>query len=191
MRGAGALSSYRTKLRIAGAVALVGALVGLIAYAKVYGDLNALGSGTRINVPGSGTVELGTGTFALFQKTGDTNTAGPVRPPETVDPSVDPAELEIVAPGGEPVAVELGGGDIVKSGGESFTTIAEFDAATAGTYEVVANTSSRGQLIVGRERGDLLRSLWPWITVSIAGAVVALAGVVAVIVLLVRRRAMA
>src|SRR5690606_19400737 len=71
VRGAGALSSYRTKLRIAGAVALVGALVGLIAYAKVYGDLNALGSGTRINVPGSGTVELGTGTFALFQKTGD------------------------------------------------------------------------------------------------------------------------
>ena len=142
----------------------------------IFGIMQAIKpSGTNFAVPGSATLRLEPGTYAVWISNGRSYGNGTVR-----------ADVEVSGPDGRVPVDRVSGGTYLSDGSLEFVTRAQLDARhTAGTYQVSVDSETAELARVGPPVSA------SWLGLSIVGIVVAvfagLIGVVLFIIGLVRR----
>ena len=171
--------SRRTSLAVlfAGAALLVGGLVALVP-----GFFDAI-DGPRFAIPGEQTLELGTGSWVLYQRTDRASATNPTGGPLSFElgdgVTLRPAQVSITGPGPVGVGGRSATTETITRGDADFTDAVHFEIEQAGTYtiSVRGEPASGGEVLVARPVFHLFR-LWPWLVMSLAGGGVIIAGIV-------------
>lgn len=151
--------------------------------------------GPRFGVPGAATVDLDTGTWVLYERTGTERGGGNVS--FTVNGFVTIAPTDVVVDGPAPVrtrAQDVGYTETITRGQAIYTGAVRFDVEQAGRYEIrvlAAGEPSRGgEVLVARPISELF-SAWPWFVTGIIGSMLAVVGFVLWLIGAGHRRAVA
>jgi hypothetical protein len=130
------------------------------------------------DVPGESLESLGAGRYMVFERNGSNTDLGPVHFSQSGFTHVDAQDVTVEGPDGLPVPVRrTSANETLTQGSSIYTGVAEFNAPKSGRYRVSVQGQS-GEVIVGREMLDALRSGLGWILLAIVGFVLLVAGLI-------------
>ena len=179
-------------LRWGSFLVVVGILLGLTG---VVGVAVKAGSGLRADftapVESAPTVvsrDLTPGTYMVFELTGTTRRVGPLTTSRDTGVTLTPDEVRVTAADGTPVAVDVPTTTETLTRGQStFTGAVRFVISSRGTYRIAVGAPGIKVIVAPSFASSFGRSL-AWIGVLLLGGLLAVAGVVILIVRLVRRK---
>jgi hypothetical protein len=142
------------------------------------------------STPGVTQRRLGAGTWVIFERRGTTSGGAGFTITRNSPPDLTPAEVTVVGPtGAVPVGFAAPNQTITK-GPRIYTSALEFRVTIAATYQIRVDTTTAGQIIVGRSLGETFRGFVWFALVGACGGLVVLAGI-AVLILGSRHRSRA
>jgi hypothetical protein len=167
----------------------VGILIGIVAAVAVVVPLAKTFTSTEYPVPGRVDLSLRHTRYIIYQYVGsrsffdgDPNHDGLVQIPLSA--------VIVTAPDGSTVRVTRPlNEESLTSGGRDYEGVLEFDAPAKGEYHLVfeENAFPATQVVVSRTLEDVVRGVLAWIGIGALGGLVLIAGVVMLIVGIVRR----
>jgi flagellar basal body-associated protein FliL len=163
-------------------VGIVVAVVGIVALVSSASNL-VTEFGDTYDTPNTITRSLTAGTTYLVyeQTTGTTSRPGPT--------SVTPSDVTVTGPDGASVPVRAPGTQFSQSfdggPGEHYVGVAQFDPPTTGTYDIAVATE--GATVTVAPSFTAIGKALSWIALIVLGALLGLAGLITLIVGLVRR----
>lgn len=140
-----------------------------------------------VRTPGTTTRQLGTGTWYIYERTGQS--AGFVihHSPTRIDPS----EVAVTGPDGSAVPVDYAASpDSITEKGAIFSASVEFDVPAPGRYTVNV-TGTADEILVSRPLGKTFGGIFAVIGIGVLGGLAAAAGLVLLIVGATRRSRLA
>jgi hypothetical protein len=145
----------------------------------IAGILNSTVYDTPVHV----SLHCNVGDYLVYENTA-TSDSGPAVGITPSGPSaVTPDQVKVVGPGGSRVPTWRGNGaeTITKSSG-TYSSAVGFHAAAAGTYSVTVESARPTSVIIAPSLGTQVGHAAPWLILSGAGMIVAIAGLVLLIV---------
>jgi hypothetical protein len=176
--------------RLAIVLMVLSLLVGVVCTIRI--GMSVMDSLTQpsFDIPGSTTVDINdAGTYAVFEQTGSQSQNGVVTVTTNGATVLRPADVTVSGPDGEPITTSLvSGSETLTRNGTIYTASIEFDADTAGEYEV-AVTGGRpgGSAVIARRLTNQFAALAPWLIGAILAGFVLLGAIIGLIVSAVRR----
>lgn len=167
--------SLRSSLIVLGAGLVVLAASLLVMVPQLFDAIN----GPRFPIPGSQTMDLETGTWVLYQRTGTSSAAGGFSFETDRGVTLGPHEVTITGPAPVQPYGDSWGAETITRGNATYTGAVRFDIDTAGEYTITVQgePSQTGEVLVARPVTALF-SLWPWFLASMAGGLATVAGFV-------------
>jgi hypothetical protein len=160
------------RLALCIALIVIGAVLGITGLAVGVTQVVHEFDGTVYTAPATVQRHFDTGTYEVFE---DVPGYG--------------VPVQVRGPGGLPVATRSSTtSDTVTRGGSSYQGVAEFTVASAGDYTVTMRGHAGTRFFVSRTFGDLARHAAGWFVMLGFGVLVGFAGVVLLIIGIVRRR---
>ena len=140
--------------------------------------------GPTYAVPSTISLHLGTGTHIILERTG----AQSGFDARTRNVELDPSQVDVVGPSGErvPVAFTSGTETITRPNG-TYASAVEFRVRRSGNYRVRVNATRPGLVMVQESIGEVARKSVVWALGIGIGALIVLAGLIMLIVGIVRR----
>ena len=135
-------------------------------------------NGPRFDVPGAHTLDLGEGSWVIYERTGAAGRSGGTARDTTHAVSIGPNRVSLVGPAPVDVRSDLTRlTQTITRGRVTFTGAVRLEIETAGEYQITVEESARGEVLVARPVTDVL-SRWPWLVAFAIGGGVAVAGLV-------------
>jgi hypothetical protein len=166
------------------AIALAGALGSWRALAPT------LLTSDAVSLPTTFERHLDAGDYEVFQRTGTRDAGSGLFGSEEAPTTIRPGDVQVIGPDGSPVYVDLADvtGDTLTRGHAVYTGAVRFRAPTSGTYRIsITAEGGFAEAIVTATIGEAFRRAVGWLLTLVAGALVALTGVVLLIVGATRR----
>ena len=140
--------------------------------------------GPTYAVPSTISLHLGTGTHIILERTGTQNNFD-VR---TRNVDLDPSQIDVVGPSGErvPVTYTSGTETIARPNG-TYVSAVEFHVRRSGNYRLGIRARRPGLVMVQQSIGEVARRSVVWALGIALGALLVLAGLIMLIVGIVRR----
>ena len=175
---------------VAVAALIVGATSGVVVGLSVGRPLSeALTSPSR-PTPVDEQVSLKAGRYTVFELVGQRSTRGPLTTTRTTAPTVTPDAIDVTGPDG--VRITASG---FTSGSESMTRdedvyagVARFVVAEPGQHHVRIDSPAGQRVVIAPSFGSGLGAALTWVVTGIASLLALVAGVVLIVVGMVRRR---
>jgi hypothetical protein len=169
----------RRRSRLVWALVVSGLVIGVVGFAgsvtRLFGPL----FGPSLDVPGSHSMTLDAGRWVVFEENGSQTSVGPVHVSKSERPRIAARDVTVTSTGGTALTVRpVGSTQTVKRGSSSYLGVAEFDIDEAGEYTVTVTTASAGDIVVGREFVDGIKSNLIWLGMSFLGLLLLAAGAV-------------
>lgn len=175
------------RFRTSVVVLVVGILVaipGVIVFAVGFWNTVA---GPTHDIPGSVRVDLGTGTYVVFEQTGHTDTYGPVTIGRGNGITIAARQVVVTGPQGRRLEVHNSTRlETIDRGSDQYGAAVEFHVPEAGRYDLQFETTS-GQVMIQRPLGDLFTRRVPWLFEAGIGWLIAVIGVTMLIIGVFRR----
>jgi hypothetical protein len=173
----------RKRSKVVWTLVISGLLLGLVGGVMTAVRVMAPLYQPAIDVPGETSMSLEPGRYVVFERTGSRTDAGPFHYSQTDAPRIGAREVVVEGPGGTLVTVTPASiNETVTRGSSIYFGVAEFRIREGGSYHVTVNSRSSGEVIVGREMLDSLKSAVVWIAISVVGFLLLVAGVIVAVV---------
>jgi hypothetical protein len=102
--------------------------------------------------------------------------------------TIDPSQVTVTAPDGEPVPVfPAENRETMKRGSDDYTSAVEFDTPMSGNYDVRVTTRVATSVIITRSPEEAIRSVLVWFGTGAVGGIILVGGLVMLIVGVTRR----
>lgn len=179
----------RTGRTVAIVVLVLGAVTAAVAGVKTFSPVvDLVTHTTRVPTPGLARLDLGAGEYIVYERTGTRRSAGNFTVGSFGPESLIPGTVHVRGPDGRQLPVTVpGSSETITLGSSVYTGALAFRAETPGTYEVTI-VRPVGDVLVGRSLGSTFGRVWRWAVLLVAGAIAAVAGVIALAVGASRRR---
>ncbi len=141
---------------------------------------DAIGQSDTFVTPGAARLHLSAGNLVVYQEV--SSGFGTFS-----SPTLTPGEVSVVGPGGSSLPTSTTFVGTVTVNGVTYVAAVGFSVPSSGTY-VVEVRGSAGRVAVGPSLGDLVRQVLGWIIAALAGLLTGIAGIVLLIVGVVRRK---
>src|SRR6266576_1073256 len=152
-------------------VALVLGVVSVVMFARPF--VKTFADSPRFTTPGQFDVHLGKGTYLVYDRFGS---------------GLQPAEVSVEAPSGEQLSIDTPSDtETIKRGGSDYTGAVRFHTPSSGTFTVQVRRGVPSEVIVARSFGDTFHRALPWLPSMLIGGIGFLAGIIMLIVGIVRR----
>jgi hypothetical protein len=143
---------------------------------------------TAHRVPGSFEVNLGSGEYLVFERTGGESRFGVVSVGSYRGVTIGPGDVVVVGEDGYRVPVEGTSADeFIERNDERFVSAVKFDVPSEGTYRVDVRAPDTTEVIVQRSLGKAFGDKSGWLALGGAGWLLALVGVTLLLVGVIRR----
>ena len=140
--------------------------------------------GPTYAVPSTISLHLGTGTHTILERTGAQNSFDA----RTSSVELDPSQVDVVGPSGERVRVTYTSGtETIARPNGTYVAAVEFRVRKSGNYRVRINATRPGLVMVQESIGEVARRSVVWALGIGLGALLVLAGLIMLIVGIVRR----
>ncbi len=163
---------------------VLGVAVGVASIVVIVVNVSHDILGPTYAIPSTISLHLGTGTHIILERTGAQNgfDAG------TRNVDLDPSQIDVVGPSGErvPVTYTSGNETIARPNG-TYVSAVEFRVRRSGNYRVGIHASRPGLVMVQQSIGEVARRSVVWALGIALGALLVLAGIIMLIVGIVRR----
>ncbi|MGH9125917.1 MAG: DUF2510 domain-containing protein [Acidimicrobiales bacterium] len=167
-------------IAIGAALALPG---GVVIAVRTIGEVSAKAMAT----PGVSERQLGSGRWFIYQRTGTTTGGGGFTITHNNPPTLQPSDVVVGSADGSRLAVSyVTVNETLTQNGRIYTAVVQFDVPSAGLYRVQVATPN-SSVIVNRSLGYTFGGLVGFIAVTLVGGLVLLAGIILLIVGVVRR----
>lgn len=175
------------RFRTSAAVMIVGILVAIPGVVVFGAGIWHTVFAPTLRVPGTTQLQLGSGTYIVFEHTGHTDNYGPVAIRRSSGVTIDARQLVVRAQNHRRIPVRNSiPNETIDRGSDHYVSAVEFTVPRAASYSLRFRTTV-GKVMVARPLGDLFRRRVPWLVEIAAGWVLALIGVTMLIVGVVRR----
>jgi hypothetical protein len=170
------------------AVLIVGALIAIPALVVLVVHAVHAINPPSVTTPGTTDLQLGTGTWYLFERTGETSGGAGFTFNQNNATTLDPGQVTITGPDGTALpATFVSDHETITKGSRIYTAALQFHVPTAGRFTIQLNTSGPGVVLIARPLTHTFRALAvPFVLTGFGGAV-AVVGLVLLIVGSVRR----
>lgn len=167
------------RLRTAVTVLIAGILIAVPGVVVIFLTFWHAVFGPTVTVPGTEELQLGQGTYVVFEHTGNTNQYGPVTVRRDKGVTIDRQQLTVTAPDGQKIPVRNAQpNETIDRGSTRYVSAVRFTTPRSGRYALRFDTTERGDVMVRRPLGDLIVRRLPWIIdVGLGGLVTALGGI--------------
>jgi hypothetical protein len=167
-------------------VGAVGLLVGIVSAVAIVIPLVGVFTSDAYTVPGEIHLHLHDTRYTVYQRTGDRSPFG-ISNPDDSTVRLSPEMLTVTAPDGSTVPVLYDSrSESITRGSAEYTSSLTFDPPAGGDY-VLQFTRVSTTVIVARSVSDAIRGVLVWFGVGAIGGAILLAGIVMLIVGVVRR----
>ena len=163
---------------------VLGVAVGVASIVVIVVNVSHDIIGPTYAVPSTISLHLGTGTHMILERTGTQNNfdAG------TRNVDLDPSQIDVVGPSGERVPVNYTSGtETITRPNGTYVSAVEFRVRRSGNYRVAVHASRPGLVMVQQSIGEVARRSVVWALGIALGALLVLAGIIMLIVGIVRR----
>jgi hypothetical protein len=166
---------------------ILGAVIGIASIVAFTVPLVRTFSSSAHSVPSHFPIHLRHARYTVFERTSETSGFSfGTRPTGRV--TIEPSQVTVTAPDGEPVFVyQARNGDTMSRGSNEYTSAVQFDAPMGGTYDVRVSSRAPTAVIVTRSLRDVIRSVLVWFGTGAVGGIILIAGLVMLIVGITRR----
>jgi hypothetical protein len=164
-------------------VMVVGAIVGITGIALFAGHaVHDLSNVTHYDgtAPADDTAQLDTGTWEIYVLHGSSS-----------NPTVLPTDVTVTAPGGATVPVRAVPSNVtetVTATGSRYVAEVRFDVPQSGSYRIAVAGPAGTQVTIAKSITDIVKHSASWLALFGIGLIIGLAGLVMLIVGIVRRR---
>ncbi len=139
------------------------------------------------SLPARFVVHLDQGDFAVYQRTGTSSQVGPVSSKVNHAVTVRPQDVTVTGPTGQTLtAAWPSGTETLTNNGEIFTAAVVFAAPDPGDYTI--SVKGTGEVLVGERVFTVMSKALPWLLGLGLGGLAFIAGLIALIVALSRRK---
>ena len=171
------------KLWLALLTIVLGVAVGVTSVVMLVVNVSDEILGSTYPIPSTISLNLGTGTQTILERTGGQSSFD-----ARSNISLDPSQVDVEGPGGERVRVTYASNNetITRPNG-TYVSALEFNARRSGTYRLHFRGTTSRLVMVQRPIGDVARRSVIWVLGIALGGLLVLAGIILLIVGIVRR----
>lgn len=178
------------RVRTAVVVALIGLLAavpGIVGVVHTFGDVL---SSPAYQVPATLRLDLGSGDYTIYQRSGTRDSYGPLTVTRGADVELTPADVQITAPDGSDVPVApRAANETITTGTTEYVSALRFRADRAGRYTIRIESPAPTAVKVQRPLVAQLRRSLPWLGLVGLGGLLVVTGTVLFVVGALRRNA--
>jgi hypothetical protein len=165
---------------------VVGAMIGIASVIAIAIPFVNTFNSREYPVPTHLSLHLKHGRYTVFEFTG--NRSGFNFGTGSGNVTIDPSQVKVTAPDGEPVFVfRDASSETLNRGSTQYTGAVQFDARTSGNYDVRLATRRATAVVITLSVEDTIRSVLVWFGTGALGGILLVAGLVMLIVGLTRR----
>jgi hypothetical protein len=140
-------------------------------------------SGPTITVPGTASLDLGRGTYIVFEKTGSKRQYGPLSVERDDGVTIDSRQVVVTSPDDGTIPVrDSEPNESIDRYSDHYTAAVEFTTPSSGRYSLRFTNTASGTVMVRRPLGDVFRRRVGWIASVAVGWLIALAGAILLLV---------
>src|SRR3954471_12694967 len=138
--------------------------------------------------PGVAHLHLSSGDYRVFERTGTRTRAGGVTFGRNQSVTIEPRDVRVTRENGDQIGVGFPRTtETITRGSREYTAAVAFRITDGDNYDVAVAPPSPTEIIISRSLGDTFKQSAPWIGATAFAGLVVVAGIVLLIVGLVRR----
>ena len=171
-------------------VAVAGALIAVIGAVRFFAPfVDTVVSPAQIRTPGELTLELTPGEYYVYELTGSRRGGGGISFTERGPTTLRPEEVTVTGATGRVTTTDARDvTETIDRNNAVYTGAVRFEIEETARYTIAVNRDTPGSALISRSLGDTFGRNWRWLVMAVTGALVGVAGLVGVIVAVVRRR---
>jgi len=166
---------------------ILGAVIGVASIVAITVPLVKTFTASTYSAPSRFQIHLRHARYTVFERTTFHAGFGCATCPSG-QVTIEPAQVSVTAPDGEPVFVFHGvNSETLDRGSDQYRSAVQFDAPTSGYYDIGLSPRNPTWVIITRAPRDVIRSVLVWFATGAVGGTIFVAGLVMLIVGVTRR----